>query len=70
LRALAGCEENEESYERGLPMSHAQSAETYARQVAAKRTPEEKLDSVARSLAELAQAIQDLDQKISRFRSE
>ena len=36
-------------------MSHAKSAETFARQVAAKRTPEEKLDSIARSL--VAQAI-------------
>ena len=47
-------------------MSHAKSAETFARQVAAKRTPEEKLDSIARSLVELAQAIQDVDLKISR----
>jgi len=46
-------------------MSHAKSAETFARQVAAKRTPEEKLDSIARSL--VAQAIQDVDLKISRL---
>jgi hypothetical protein len=48
-------------------MSHAQSAETFARQVPAKQTPEEKLDSIARSLVELAQAVQDLDTKISRL---
>lgn len=48
-------------------MSHAQSAETYARQVAGKRSPEEKLDSIARSLVELAQAIEDLDRKVSRL---
>jgi prefoldin subunit 5 len=50
-----------------LPMSHAQSAETYARQVAAKSTLEEKLDAIARSLVEMAQAIEDLDRKISRL---
>ncbi len=48
-------------------MSHAQSAETYARQVAAKSTPEEKLDAIARSMVEMAQAIEDLDRKIKRL---
>ncbi len=48
-------------------MSHAQSAETFARQVAAKRTPEDKLDAIARSLVELAQAVKDMDIKISRL---
>ena len=48
-------------------MSHAQSAETYAGQVAAKRTPEEKLDAIGRSLVEMAQAIKDLDRKIARL---
>jgi hypothetical protein len=51
-------------------MSHAQSAETFARQVAPKRTPEEKLDTIARSLVEMAQAIKELDLKISRLPSE
>ncbi len=48
-------------------MGHAESAETFARQVAAKRTPEEKLDSVARSLVEMAQAIKDPELKVSRL---
>jgi hypothetical protein len=48
-------------------MSPAQSAETYARQVAAKNTREEKLDSIARSLVEMAQAIEDFDRKVRRL---
>ena len=73
LRSRSGCEGNDKAipiHKGDLPMSHAQSAETFARQVAAKRTPEEKLDTIARSLVEMAQAIKELDLKISRLPSE
>jgi hypothetical protein len=46
-------------------MSHAKSAETFARQVAAKTTAEQKLDAVARSLVELAMALHDIEVKVA-----
>jgi hypothetical protein len=49
-------------------MSASQCAETYARQVAAMKTGEEKIDRLAHAIVELALAVQGIERSIERLK--
>jgi hypothetical protein len=47
----------------------ASSAETFARQVAGKASAEEKLDTLARAIVELAQSLQKIESEVHYIRT-
>jgi hypothetical protein len=49
-------------------MNASQSAETYARQVAALPSVEEKIDRLARAIVELAVAVQGIERRLERLK--
>jgi hypothetical protein len=49
-------------------MNASQSAETYARQVAALKTGEEKIDRLARAIVELAIAVQGIERRLEHLK--